>query len=60
MYLHRSIVVPVVPPKWHYSMNVEGDRTPMIIGGFSDPRYLMTMKRVPSTEQPAPTVITEI
>jgi hypothetical protein len=61
MYTHsgdKQVVQQKV--QWTPSLNVPGDTQEMVIGGFSDPRYLSSMRRVPFKEAGPPQIINEI
>jgi hypothetical protein len=61
MYLHNGKKKNLAKRvQWTPSLNLPGDTQEMVIGGFSDPRYLSSMRRVPFKEAGPPPLITEI
>ena len=58
MYIHSKGPTIRKPAPWKPSLNVPGDTQVMVFGGFSDPRYLSSMRRVPFTDAERPPLIT--
>lgn len=58
MYIHSKGPTIRKAAAWRPSLNVPGDTQLMVIGGFSDPRYLSSMRRVPFKDADGPPLIT--
>ena len=58
IYIHSKGPILRKATPWKPSLNVPGDTQVMVIGGFSDPRYLSSMRRVLFKDADGPPLIT--